>query len=80
VLVTVKVRPGSVAERLTLAATADLDGVCARRLSAIARSGRRNGRQIEQRNWACAAAPVIDPATPRSAPIRAVLPAHDALA
>lgn len=28
----------------------------------------------------CAAAPVTEPATPRAAPIRAVLPAHDALA
>ena len=31
-------------------------------------------------DYVCAAAPVIDPANRRSAPIRAVLPAHDALA
>ena len=45
--------------------------------------GRQRNIQRAKCEWdggGCAAAPVIDPATPRSAPIRAVLPAHDALA
>jgi hypothetical protein len=50
VLAAIKVRPGSVAECLTEGATADLDGVCARRPIAIAKVGTKERRQVEQRN------------------------------
>jgi hypothetical protein len=53
VLTAIKVRPGSVVGTPTLAATADLDGVCARRLITIAWSGRRNGRQSNQGTCLC---------------------------
>ena len=45
-----KVRPREVGHCGVVCATADLDGVCARRRSKSARSGRRNGCRIEQRN------------------------------
>jgi hypothetical protein len=45
-----KVRPREVGHCGVVCATADLDGVCARRRSKSARSGRRNGYRIEQRN------------------------------
>lgn len=45
-----KVRPREAGHCGVVCATADLDGVCARRRSTSARSGRRNGCRIEQRN------------------------------
>ena len=73
VLATVKVRPRRVASSRALITTADLDGVCARRPQG-ARSGRRNGAQIELRNWPCASASVIDPFTRRSALAHTAVP------
>jgi hypothetical protein len=49
VLATVKVRPGEVRVCATASATADLDGVCARRRTER-QVGAKNGFRIEQRN------------------------------
>ena len=51
VLEAVKVWPGKGGVRRKVGATANLDSSCARRLERSAESGRRNGLQIEQRNW-----------------------------